>query len=51
MKEIALFIAGFAAGLFIYRMIVQIACGTIHLTMCDYCRYRNRKAAGGRRPR
>lgn len=49
MEGIALFIAGVAAGLFIYRMIIQASCGTTHLTMCDICRYRHEKTAGGRR--
>lgn len=49
MKDIALFIAGLAAGLFIYRMMIQASCGTTHLTMCDTCRYRQEKTAGERR--
>ena len=49
MQGIALFIAGVAVGLFIYRMIVQLSCGTTNLTLCDHCRYRHEKTAGGRR--
>lgn len=49
MNEIALFIAGVALGLFLYRIITQAACGTTNLTICDTCRYRREKTAGGRR--
>ena len=52
--ETALFIAGIAAGLFIYRMIVEITCKTPRLTICDICKYGNRKAdkkAARRRPK
>lgn len=52
--EAALFIAGIAAGLFIYRTYVEIVCKTSRLTICDICKYGNRKAekkAARRRPK
>lgn len=49
MNSLALFIAGFAAGLAAYRWYLQIAFGDAHFTMCDLCRYRQKKAADERR--
>lgn len=50
MGDVSLFIAGVALGLFIYRVIVEITCRTTRLTICDICKYGNRKAAR-RRPK
>lgn len=50
MRDASVFIAGVALGLFIYRTIVEITCRTTHLTICDICKYGNRKAAK-RRPK
>ena len=47
-EKIAIFIAGLAAGLAAYRWILSFACGNMHYTMCDICRYRQEKAAGRR---
>lgn len=50
MRDASVFIAGVALGLFIYRMIVEITCRTTRLTICDICKYGNRKTAR-RRPK
>ena len=50
MEKLAILIAGVALGLAFGRWIVQIAVGHTTLTMCDYCRYRQGKAADKQRP-
>lgn len=47
--HVALFIAGVAAGLAIYQGILALIFGDTHYTMCDICRYKQKKAAERRR--
>lgn len=52
MNEIAIFLAGVAAGLALYRLGLCLALGESHFSMCDVCRYRQgkRQAVERRRP-